>query len=186
MVWLVKPSLLVGHQGGIGSIGGKGQYQSTRYWSFILGVDMQWVQWYFWEARHSPWDSYKTWDWLAVWTLYHKLSGSTDYHLGNSLRPENTWISTSARVASSPAPLLIGAPILFARKKDRIPKDVHRLIGLWTRKQDLIGTQYPGLMILLDWLVNNNYLKSIDLHTGYCHITIHLRYEYKTSFLVQV
>ena len=37
MVWLVTPSIIAGHQGGTGSIGGKDQYQGTdlSHWELI-------------------------------------------------------------------------------------------------------------------------------------------------------
>ena len=38
MVWLVAPSLIAGHQGGVGSIRGRWQYQGTRYWSLRAGI----------------------------------------------------------------------------------------------------------------------------------------------------
>ena len=41
----------------------------------------------------------------------------------------------------------------------------------------------PRINDQLDWLVNANYLSSIDFHTGYHQVAIFPGNEYKTTFL---
>ena len=81
-----------------------------------------------------------------------------------------------------PSTSLSGATILFARKKDATPRICidYRVLHQQTRPDKY---PLPSTDDLLDWLVNANYLSSIDFYTGYHQVAICPGDEYKTALL---
>ena len=109
------------------------------------------------------------------------LIGSTECHLCNLLRSENSWMSTLARAGLGPALPLLG-PILIARIKDGT---LRMCINNNAVSQKTRYDKYtlPRIDDLLDRLVNTNCFSSIDLHSGYHQVEICSGDEYKTTFL---